>query len=155
MSPRAAWRLESLGFTSVYDYVPGKADWLANGLPSEGEAARKPRAGTVAKRDVPTCQLTETVGAVRERIAGTGWPVCVVVNDDQVVLGLLGENAVAGDPHTPVEEVMESGPSTWRLSGSLAEIEQYMDRHGVDAVVVTASDGRLYGAVRREDIPTA
>ena len=26
MSPRAAWRLESLGFTEVYDYVDGKAD---------------------------------------------------------------------------------------------------------------------------------
>ena len=29
MSPRAACRLELLGFTQVYDYVLGKADWLA------------------------------------------------------------------------------------------------------------------------------
>ena len=42
MSPRAAWRLESLGFTKVYDYVPGKTDWLAAGLPREGdEGARR------------------------------------------------------------------------------------------------------------------
>jgi hypothetical protein len=33
MSPRAAWRLEGLGFERVYDYVPGKADWFASGLP--------------------------------------------------------------------------------------------------------------------------
>ncbi len=29
MSPRAAARLETLGFTKVYDYVGGKTDWLA------------------------------------------------------------------------------------------------------------------------------
>ena len=33
MSPRSAWRLEGLGFERVYDYVPGKADWFASGLP--------------------------------------------------------------------------------------------------------------------------
>jgi 3-mercaptopyruvate sulfurtransferase SseA len=31
MSPRAAWRLKTLGFERVYDYVGGKADWLAHG----------------------------------------------------------------------------------------------------------------------------
>ncbi|MCA1668119.1 MAG: CBS domain-containing protein [Thermomicrobia bacterium] len=153
MSPRAAWRLESLGFTVVYDYVPGEADWVANGLPTEGEASGKPRAGTIAKRDVPTCSLTDTVGAVRARIEGTGWDVCVVVNGERVALGLLGEKVSPADAQTPVETVMESGPSTWRLSGSLADIEKYMDRHGVTAVIITGSDGRLYGAVRREDIP--
>ncbi|MFF5019711.1 rhodanese-like domain-containing protein [Streptomyces sp. NPDC001165] len=39
MSPRAAAQLEQLGFRQVYDYVPGKADWLAAGLPTEGPAA--------------------------------------------------------------------------------------------------------------------
>jgi len=154
MSPRAAWRLESLGFTQVYDYVAGKADWLANGLPSEGTAATQSRAGTIARRDVPTCHLTDTVAAVRQQNDGTGWHVCVVVNDARVVLGLLNEDAFATDPQTPVEDVMESGPSTWRLDGSLADIAKYMARHRVTAVVISGSDGRLYGAVRREDIPT-
>ena len=36
MSPRAACRLESLGFGEVYDYVAGKLDWMAAGLPTEG-----------------------------------------------------------------------------------------------------------------------
>jgi hypothetical protein len=35
----AAWRLESLGFAQVYRYTPGKADWLANELPVEGQQA--------------------------------------------------------------------------------------------------------------------
>src|SRR5215203_5599470 len=37
MSPRAAWWLEDLGFKNVYDYVPGKADWLANGWREEAK----------------------------------------------------------------------------------------------------------------------
>jgi hypothetical protein len=39
MSPRAACRLEQLGFAKVYDYTTGKADWLAHGLETEGEHA--------------------------------------------------------------------------------------------------------------------
>src|SRR6266851_66135 len=45
MSPRAAWRLESLGFGEVYDYVAGKLDWMAAGLRTEGTNAAHPRAG--------------------------------------------------------------------------------------------------------------
>ena len=39
MSPRAACRLETLGFdpSFVFDYVEGKAGWLAHGLPREGD----------------------------------------------------------------------------------------------------------------------
>lgn len=153
MSPRAAWRLESIGFTQVYDYVAGKADWFANGLPSEGTAANDPRADSVARRDVPTCLLTATVEAARKRLEGTGWRVCVVVNEERVVLGLLGQDALAADAEIPVEAVMESGPSTWRLNGALTDIHMYMQRHQVSDVVITTSDGRLYGVVRRQDLP--
>jgi 3-mercaptopyruvate sulfurtransferase SseA len=53
MSPRAAWRLEALGFAEVNDYVDGKLDWLAAGLPTEGSNAERPGAGDVA---APTCR---------------------------------------------------------------------------------------------------
>ena len=45
MSPRAACRLETLGFSDVYDYGGGKAEWLGYGLPREGENASVPYAG--------------------------------------------------------------------------------------------------------------
>jgi hypothetical protein len=54
MSPRAACRLELLGFTQVHGYVAGKADWLATGLPTEGEQAQVPRAKDVLRRDAVT-----------------------------------------------------------------------------------------------------
>src|SRR5258708_26465448 len=59
MSPRAAWRLESLGFRNVHDYKPGKLDWMAAGLPTEGAHTSKRRAGDLAKKDVPTCTMDE------------------------------------------------------------------------------------------------
>ena len=34
-SPKAAKRMEDLGYTRVYDYAAGKADWEAAGLPTE------------------------------------------------------------------------------------------------------------------------
>ena len=34
-SPRAAQKMEELGFTNVYDYEGGKEDWRSAGLPVE------------------------------------------------------------------------------------------------------------------------
>ncbi len=115
MSARAAWRLESLGFSSVFRYTPGKADWLANGLPAEGNAAGRTTVADVARRDVPTCRLTETIAEVRERVAASGWHQCVVVNEHNVVLGRVRAKKLVDDPKVPVERVMEPGPTTYRL----------------------------------------
>jgi 3-mercaptopyruvate sulfurtransferase SseA len=87
MSPRAAWRLESLGFTEVYDYAAGKEDWLAWGLPREGRTAQVPTVGEVARRDVPTCGLADRVADAKARAQAAGYDACVVVNARRVVLG--------------------------------------------------------------------
>ena len=57
MTPRAAARLETLGFQKVYDYQGGKLDWLGAGLPREGEDAAKPTVGDVARPGLPTTHL--------------------------------------------------------------------------------------------------
>jgi 3-mercaptopyruvate sulfurtransferase SseA len=54
MSPRAASRLEIIGFERVYDYVAGKAAWTSAGLPLEGANGSETRAGTHLRADVPT-----------------------------------------------------------------------------------------------------
>jgi len=113
MSPRAAWRLEGLGFERVYDYVPGKADWFASGLPKEGRLASVPTIGEAARREVPTCAPVEKIGVVRERVRKMGWDRCVVVNKERVVLGLLREKELSSDPKVPVEEPMRNGPATF------------------------------------------
>ncbi len=87
MSPRAAWRLETLGFTNVYDYVGGKADWFAAGLPREGELTSKPRAGDIARRDDVTCRPTDRISDVIDRVGAAGKETCIVTTDGGVVLG--------------------------------------------------------------------
>jgi CBS domain-containing protein len=89
MSPRAACRLETLGFTAVYDYTAGKADWLAAGLPTEGTAATTLRPGALARTDVPTCAPDETVAIAHRRVATSGEDRCVVTDPDGRLLGLL------------------------------------------------------------------
>jgi CBS domain-containing protein len=151
MSPRAAWRLESLGFTKVYDYVPGEADWFASGLPMAGAQAGVPRAGQLARQDVPRCRLAERVGEVRERIQAAGWDVCVVVNDEAIVLGLLRARELATDPNLTAEQVMRSGPATYRPDALVMEVAERLETRRVQGVLVTVSDGRLVGWLRRDD----
>src|SRR5437870_5328311 len=145
MSARAAWRLESLGFAKVYRYTAGKADWTANGLPTVGEEAGRTTVADVARRDVPTCRLTETVGRVRERVEASGWDVCVVVNDLNVVLGRVRAEGLAVDPGAAVETVVLDGPTTYRLDRSAHEAAEQLKKHKVENVLVTTSDGELVG----------
>lgn len=152
MSPRAAWRLESLGFTQVYDYTAGEADWFASGLPREGRDASIPRVGDVARRDVPTCQLDDRVGDVEERVRAAGWDMCLVVNDERVVLGRLRGNASDDRAERSVEEMMEAGPTTIRPDVRLTEMAERMGEKNVASVVVTTSDGRLVGVLLRDDV---
>ena len=72
MSPRAAWRLERLGFEQVFDFSVGKAAWLAMGWPREGTAAAVPNAGEVARSGTPTCWLDDRIRGVREGILAAG-----------------------------------------------------------------------------------
>jgi CBS domain-containing protein len=151
MSPRAAWRLEGLGFERVYDYVPGKADWFASGLPMEGKMASVPVIRDAVRRDVPTCAPTEKLGVVRGRVRKAGWDRCVVVNEERVVLGLLREHEPASDPEAFVEEVMRNGPATFRPNEPVGKMVQRMHARGASAVLVTTSDGRLVGLLYRKD----
>jgi CBS domain-containing protein len=151
LSARAAWRLESLGLAQVFDYVDGKADWMARGLPIEGKLAHRPRAATIARRDVPTCRLTDRLGEVQARLRPAGAEGCVVVNDVGVVLGLLPAEACEHAPQTPVEEVMVPGPATIRPDVPLEDAAAYVRQHGEDRVLVTTSEGRLVGLLYRDD----
>jgi CBS domain-containing protein len=140
-----------VGFAQVYDYTAGKLDWLAAGLPTEGSNAQRPRAGDVARADVPTCGLEERLGDVAERVRAAGWDDCVVVNPERVVLGLLRAKELAADPDLGIEQAMRPGPSTFRPHVSLAEMAKFMADHDVDSSPVTTSDGRLVGLLLRRD----
>jgi CBS domain-containing protein len=151
MSARAAWRLETLGFTQVFRYTSGKQEWFAAGLPREGRLARVPRAVDVARTDVPTCELTDRAGEVRERMRATGWDQCLVVNEHHVVLGRLRGKRLEAPPETPVEQIMEPGPTTFRPNEALDMISEWMGSQDLSSVLVSTFDGELIGVVFRED----
>ncbi len=133
----------------MFDYVAGKQDWLAHGLPAEGEETAIPTAGSRADRDVPTCSLTDRIGGVRERVEAAGSDVCVVVNEERVVLGLLRRKALHADPDNAAEDVMELGPSTFRPNVSVAEMSEYFAEHDLESAPITTSAGVLIGLLRR------
>ena len=151
MSNRAAWRLESLGFSRVYHYTPGKDGWLTMGLPTEGPDAATLRAGDVTDRDALTCSLCERLGDVRDRLRTAGKSSCIVVNDQRVVLGRLRGESLDGDAEQTVEAVMEAGPTTVRPSEPLDALIARMQKRKAASIVVSTADGVLVGVLRRED----
>jgi hypothetical protein len=90
MSPRAAWRLESIGFERVHDYTAGKADWGSFGLLLEGAEGSETRVGAYVRSDVPNCGLTDRLQEVCRRLDESGWDTCFVLNDEGIVLGRIG-----------------------------------------------------------------
>jgi predicted transcriptional regulator len=152
MSPRAAWRLESLGFTQVFDYTAGKLDWFANGLPRAGKRAALPRAGDAVRRDIPQCRLTAHLEDVCEQVQAAGQDACVVVNDACIILGFLDRDALKGVPETSVAGVMDPGPTTIRPHMMLTEVSKYMHKQAMDRIFVTTAEGRFVGILYRQDV---
>jgi hypothetical protein len=87
--------------------MPGKIDWLARGLPRDGENASERRAFDLVVDDVATCGLHQRVGEVRERVAVSRYGFAFVVSETRVLLGRLRRAALEGDPALTAEAVME------------------------------------------------
>ncbi len=150
MSPRAAWRLEALGFEQVHDYVGGKADWLANGLPREGARTGVPYAGELVDSAPPTCVLTDTVADVRARLNDTRYGFCLVHNEDRIVLGRVRRSGIEdAEPTTTAGSVMEPGPSTVRFDTPARELAQRLTEKNLKTAIVTTPGGRLVGVFHR------
>ncbi len=135
--------------------MPGKADWLARGLPTEGEEADAPRALGLLVDDVVTCGLDEPVGEVRERVAASRYGFALVVTPGRVVLGRLRRAVLEGDPELTAEAGMEPGPSTIRPDTSLEPLAERMRKNDLRCLPVTTPEGELLGIVRRDDLEAA
>lgn len=153
MSPRAAWQLEAMGFTDVYDYVNGKVEWTLDGQPTEGTGPHYAMAGEVATKErLHTCVSGSTVGDSARAMEQSGDTFCLVLNDQDVVLGRLRQRHRGATPDDPVEQVMETGPTTVRPNEPAKELLERMERRDVPAVVVTTKKGVLVGVARRNDL---
>ena len=132
MSPRAAARLRQLGFNEVYDYGPGKSDWLAAGLPREGTAQAEKLAGDVAARDVITCRIADLPARVAEHIDRSSYDLAAVVDDGTVVVGVVRRDDLDGA--RSIETVMQPGPLTVRALEPVAALRERMHASELDLV---------------------
>src|SRR5919201_2879393 len=135
MSPRAACRLETLGFERVYDYAAGKADYLARGLGREGTNAHEPRAGDFLRDDVVTCSVDEAIAAVRRRVEASPYGFAFVTSESGVLVGRLRRAALEGEPGRAAGEVMEPGPSTVRPDTAAGELRERLSRRDLSTAV--------------------
>ncbi|MGQ0848933.1 MAG: CBS domain-containing protein [Actinomycetota bacterium] len=149
MSPRAACRLEALGYQRIYDYVNGIADWKAAGLPTEGTADPMQRVIDATRTDVPTCRPDETIGEIRSRVADAGWDLCVVTDCDGRAIGRI--RGAAFDADRLVVDAMETGPSTVRPDRLLQPLVQRMHDRDAEHVIVTTPQGDLLGVLIRDE----
>src|SRR5215470_12230422 len=150
MSPRAAWRLEATGFGPVYDYMAGKADWLAADLPFEGTARL---AGMFTRRGVATVAEGAPAAEALGLLEAQGFSPVLVVNEAGVAMGAAYREGLAAAPgEAAVGTVMRFGVSTVRPSEDAAALVHRMGQRQVTRVVVTRSDGTLVGLFFAEDI---
>ncbi len=134
----------------MVDYVPGKQAWYEENEPREGTATDEIWVGDVADAEVPTCALGERVGDLVARAAD--WDTCIVVTSERVVLGLLRKKELAADPGVTAEQVMRSGPKTFRPNVTLEELLKSMRDHDIQTnSLVTTLEGRLLGIISRAD----
>jgi len=80
------------------------------------------------------------------------WQICVVTNDEGIVLGLLGRQALRSAEKVRAEDAMSLGPSTIRPSARRDATAQRMRDQDFTRIVVTHPDGVLAGVLRREDL---
>ena len=146
-SARAARLLEHYGFLHVFDYEGGAGDWLAYGLPFEGDGT------LLAVHLLEPCLCAmgeETVTVLRARMDAQCASSAVVVDEAGIVLGVVGRRSLEGAaPGAPVRDEAALDPVTVRPSTPATELTGHLEDRGADAALVTTSSGRLLGQVSR------
>lgn len=137
-----------MGF-EAYDYTGGKADWISEGWETEraGEARREAR--DVLATDFATCGPNDDAAGLVDRVTEAG-PV-LVLNDEGILLGRVGPRQLHDVAEgATAEEVMHPGPATVRPFEPLDPLLERMAKANVTEMVVTSTEGRLIGVVRRQ-----
>ena len=97
--------------------------------------------------DVPTCRIDASLAdAIKALDEHPGWEQCIVVNESDVVMGVVARPADA--PTRPVIEVVRYGPTTVRPDVELDDTVDVMRERTLRERIVTDPTGRLLGALR-------
>jgi Mg/Co/Ni transporter MgtE len=151
MSPRAAWRLEELGFERVYHFVGGKTEWIERGLPTEGTGPFLLLVGQVVRPAMATCRPDARASSVRRELTAGPDSICAVVNEHDIVVGSIRRRDLPDDDDLRAEAFMHAGPATVRPSEELSPLLDRMRAAGVRTILVTTARGQLLGIVDRDE----
>jgi CBS domain-containing protein len=132
--------------------MPSKVDWMARGLPLEGERASEPRAIDIARTDFVTCGLEDAIGEVRDRVAQSPYGFAFVLGPGGVLLGRLRKAGLQGSQDATAQEVMEPGPSTTRPDTPPEKLLAKLQAADLSSAVLTDPEGRLLGIASRTDL---
>lgn len=123
----------------MYDYVDGKADWMAYGLPVEG--ADGPFLGENLS-PLTTCDVGLRVGDARRVLEESDTDSVVVLAGGGLVVGEFDAGTLDGRADDDaLLSVMDPVPTTVRPSVTVASLAEA----GGGQRLVTTSDGRLLG----------
>ena len=123
--------------------MDGKVDWMAYGLPVEGEDGPF-LSGALA--DVPTIDVGLTVADARTALDEAGGTALVVVHEGLAVGEVDGEALGDRPDDAPLLDLLHPVPSTVRPSVTVASVADA----GGGRPLVTTSDGRLLGRAEVE-----
>jgi predicted transcriptional regulator len=155
MSPRAACRLEALGFREVYDYTAGKSDWFDYGYPVEGTMDSTKRIGSLVRNDICRAHLKDRLADVCRECAEAESDMCAVTAEEGCLLGVIRGSKLNQDPELTAEQAMRPGPSTFRPGKPIHEMLDFMRKRNITKSFVTNPSGVLLGIVVREDLEKA
>ena len=136
----------------MYDYVPGKVDWLANNLPVEGDRPYAPIAGRAMRDDAVRCRPTDRIADVLESIQGSPYPFALVTSGDGTLLGRAPASALDPTSERPVWDVAQPGPKTFRPHVEAEKVVEVLAEKGYRWAIVTTPEGRLLGVASRKDL---
>ena len=95
--------------------------------------------------------MGDSAGETSARMDAGGQRDCIVLNDDDIVMGRTRREALDVRTDARVDDLMEAGPSTDRPDAMLDGLVDRMRLHGTVSTVVTTPEGRLLGVLYRED----
>jgi Mg/Co/Ni transporter MgtE len=101
---------------------------------------------------VVTCGLTDLVGDIAQSVADSPFGFALVTSTTGVVLGRLRASTLDVEPDTPVEQVMENGPSTVRPDIPADQLAQRLRDRDLMSAIMTTPEGELIGIARRSDL---
>ena len=129
--------------------MPGKVDWLARGLPTEGERTGELRVGDLARDDAVTCELNDSAAAVARRIDDSPYGFALVLAEDGTLLGRLRRSAIEDATEATAEDLMTPGPSTVRPDTEPAALRKKLDAKNLKTAIVSTPEGHVIGVVLR------